>query len=99
MKKLLPVFASLLALVPMTAHAGKAPTNAEIALANAKLDRNDPNYVRCKVSGETGSLVKKHKICRTNAEWRRASDAGNRAAREVIDSGSACAGGPSCNGN
>lgn len=99
MRKLFPVVASLLVVLPMSASASTAPSSSEIAAANAKLDRNDPEYVRCRVSGETGSLVKKNKICRTNAEWRRASESGNRAAREVIGSGSVCAGGPACNGN
>ena len=48
-----------------------------LAMANAvdqpasKPNRNDPNFVRCVSQVETGSLVKKRRICRTNAEWDR----------------------------
>ena len=34
-----------------------------------KLDPRDPNYMRCRKILETGSLVKKQRICKTNAEW------------------------------
>ncbi|TZG26271.1 hypothetical protein [Sphingomonas montanisoli] len=32
-------------------------------------DRKSPDYVRCVTQPETGSLVKKRKTCRTNAQW------------------------------
>ena len=35
-----------------------------------KLDRNDPSAVRCKRLEVTGSLVRKERVCKTNAEWR-----------------------------
>jgi hypothetical protein len=49
----------------------------------AKLDRKDPNYVRCVSQVETGSLVKKRKICRTNADWSKADAAGSRDAEDI----------------
>jgi hypothetical protein len=51
----------------------------------AKLDRSDPNAVRCKSLKVTGSLVKRERICRTNAEWRASSDQENRDAENLIE--------------
>ena len=60
-------------------------TAAEIRAYNASLTREDPAYIRCVRTGETGSLVKKRTSCRTNAEWRRVYDIGNQDARDTID--------------
>ncbi|MCP1470037.1 hypothetical protein J3E64_001724 [Sphingobium sp. OAS761] len=49
-----------------------------------KLDRNDPNAVRCKRLDVTGSLVRKERICKTNAEWRSISEQQNRDADDLI---------------
>lgn len=50
-----------------------------------KLDRNDPNATRCKRLDVTGSLVRKERICKTNAEWRAISDRQNRDANDLIN--------------
>lgn len=57
----------------------------EIRAYNASLTRDDPAYIRCKVESETGSLVRAKSVCRTNAEWRRTEDIGNRDARDIVD--------------
>lgn len=49
-----------------------------------KLDRSDPNAMRCKRLDVTGSLVRKERICKTNAEWRAISDRQNRDADDLI---------------
>jgi len=49
-----------------------------------KMDRNDPNAVRCKSFQVTGSLVKKERVCKTNAEWRKISEQQNRDADDLI---------------
>jgi hypothetical protein len=56
------------------------------ALAQDKpaLDRNDPNASRCKRIAVTGSLVRKERICKTNAEWRAMSEQQNRDADDLI---------------
>ncbi|WCP13527.1 hypothetical protein sphantq_01955 [Sphingobium sp. AntQ-1] len=56
------------------------------ALAQDKpaLDRNDPNATRCKRIAVTGSLVRKERICKTNAEWRAMSEQQNRDADDLI---------------
>jgi len=48
------------------------------------VDKAAPDYVRCVKILETGSLVKKTKICRTNAEWRRSADDGRKNADDII---------------
>ena len=58
---------------------------AQIRAYNAKLDRDDPAYVRCMRSEDTGSLVRKRTSCRTNAEWRRVQEIGNDDARNTVD--------------
>ena len=49
-----------------------------------KLDPRDPNYMRCRKILETGSLVKKQRICKTNAEWARASEDAQKIADDLI---------------
>ncbi|EQB31004.1 hypothetical protein [Sphingobium ummariense] len=49
-----------------------------------KLNRNDPNAVRCRQLEVTGSLVRKERICKTNAEWRAISEQQNRDADDII---------------
>lgn len=60
-------------------------TAAEIRAYNAHLNREHPNYIRCARVEETGSLVRKKSICRTNQEWARIEDGGNRDAREAVE--------------
>lgn len=59
--------------------------NSEIRAYNARLARDDPHYIRCARVGETGSLVKKSSVCRTNEEWRRVETMGNDDARLAVE--------------
>ena len=56
-----------------------------VAQDKAPLDKNDPNAVRCKRFQVTGSLVKKERICKTNAEWRAISEEQNRGAEDIMN--------------
>ena len=49
-----------------------------------KLDPRDPNYMRCRKILETGSLVKKQRICKTNAEWAKAGEDAQKNADDLI---------------
>lgn len=60
-------------------------TQAQIRAYNARLARDDPAYIRCVSTPAIGSLVRKDRSCRTNAEWRRADDRGNDNARETME--------------
>jgi hypothetical protein len=49
---------------------------------------NDPDQaIKCRKVEVTGSLVKKGKVCKTAAEWKRIQDNGNRVARAIWDQG------------
>lgn len=50
-----------------------------------KADRNDPAAVRCRRLDVTGSLVRKERICKTNAEWRAIREQQGRDAEDLID--------------
>lgn len=52
--------------------------------SDGKLDRKDPNYIRCVSQVETGSLVKKKRICRTNAEWSKSDGAAHDEADDIL---------------
>ena len=55
-----------------------------LAQDKVPLDKNDPNAVRCKRFQVTGSLVKKERVCKTNAEWRKIAEQQNRDADDII---------------
>ena len=63
----------------------KKMSQSEIRAHNAKLDRTDPNYIRCVRSAEIGSLVARNYSCRTVAQWEAADRAGNDEVRRVAD--------------
>lgn len=87
-----PVALALAALaLPLSVAAQAAPEED-------KQQADDDNKIRCKRMQVTGSLARKPKVCKTVAEWRELSEKGNRNARDIIESGQSCAGGPMCNG-
>lgn len=55
----------------------------EIRAHNANLQSGDPNYIRCERTTEIGSLIARHRSCRTNAQWAAADEIGNANGREV----------------
>lgn len=98
MKTLACAATALLMLAPVSAFANdavvdrdppeKAPsamTNKEIAVYNEGLDANHPYFIKCRRIEETGSLVKKARVCRTNEEWKKAFAVGNQNSRDTID--------------
>ncbi|CAH0351910.1 hypothetical protein BH11PSE5_BH11PSE5_11170 [soil metagenome] len=58
---------------------------ADAPPAKQRIDRKAPNYVRCVSVLETGSLVKRHKTCKTNAEWDRVDTGQQREADDLIN--------------
>lgn len=48
-------------------------------------DRKSPNFVRCVRLEETGSLVRKTRVCKTNAEWNRIQENQSREATDLIE--------------
>jgi hypothetical protein len=59
--------------------------------------KNPDEQIKCRKVEVTGSLVKKGKVCRTIAEWRRIQQNGNDTARIMLGE-QICTGGE-CRGN
>ncbi|MGQ2935057.1 MAG: hypothetical protein ACT6QT_17850 [Sphingopyxis sp.] len=60
-------------------------TGEEIDAYNMGRAANAPDYIRCRRIEQIGSLVKKLRVCNTNAEWRRITDKGNQDARDTLE--------------
>lgn len=60
-------------------------TPTEIRAYNQGLDLNHPYYIRCKKSPVVGSLVRKLRVCRTNAEWKLSLARGEDNGRDILD--------------
>lgn len=58
---------------------------SEIQAYNARLTPNHPNYIRCTRVESAGLIPRRTKVCRTNQEWARIEDEGNRNARETAE--------------
>ena len=69
---------------------------SEIAEFNEGLESSDPAYIKCQRVAETGSLIGKKRVCRSNAQWNALATSANRETREMIE-GMARSGGT--NGN
>lgn len=64
----------LLAAAPAATPAMPEPqpsemTAAEIRAHNKTLDRTDPYYIKCVREADTGSLVARKPVCKTNERW------------------------------
>lgn len=82
MHKMISVVAALILAGPVMAQEA-APADPAAAPAG-KLDRRDPNAMRCRSVSEIGSLVKKQRICKTNAEWTRSREQQQHDADDLI---------------
>lgn len=60
-------------------------SKSEIRDHNAKLDRTHRFYIRCVKAPDTGSLVARKAVCRTNDQWAAVEAAGRAQARDVVD--------------
>ncbi len=78
--------------------AAQSPAPVTTTTADGADVANDPDQqIRCRRLPVTGSLVRRERVCRTTAEWRRLSDLGNDVARQQAENGLICSGGP-CRG-
>lgn len=91
--------ASLAILIVLSTASAAAANEAELPLArtasemsSAEIDAYnqgraaaDPDYIRCRRIDQVGSLVRKLRVCHTNAEWRRITDKGNQDARDSME--------------
>jgi hypothetical protein len=87
----LPLFAVAAAAEPapvapdIAAEPPSAMTNEAIAQHNAALEPRDPAFIRCRRIAIAGSLVKKARVCKTNADWAKSWQDGNQNARDTYD--------------
>lgn len=58
---------------------------SQIKAHNASLEATDPNYIKCRKSEVMGSLAKKQRTCRTNAQWKEANALGNESTRDMVE--------------
>ena len=70
---------------PRLARAPSDMSGAEIDAYNEGRMASDPDYIRCRRIEQVGSLVKKLRVCNTNAEWKRIVDKGNQDARDSME--------------
>ena len=102
-----PILLTTLTIGIMTSALAQAPTSAPVTapvsapiaqdskLANAsdKTASDADQAIRCRTVRVTGSLVKKGKVCKTLAEWRRITESGNENARRLVEDGTSRPGG------
>ncbi len=67
--------------VPAVAQDSPAPA----PVASKTAANVNPDGVRCVRVQETGSRIRASKICKTNAEWNRLADAGNKQATDMVE--------------
>lgn len=67
------------------ARAPSDMSGAEIDAHNQGRAAADADYIRCRRLDQSGSLVKKPRVCKTNAEWKRYADKGNQDARDSME--------------
>jgi hypothetical protein len=60
-------------------------TPTEIAAHNAALAPTDPNFIKCRKTLELGSLVKRNRVCRTNAKWKEVIANSSQNARATVE--------------
>jgi hypothetical protein len=84
---------------PRPAQPQQTASNGAAPSASTVRPTDDPEQrVRCRSIQATGSLVRRERVCRTVAEWRRIGQAGNDRARDVVGTGTICSGGQCGNG-
>lgn len=76
-----------LALLAMPITTAQAHVSLVDPAATEKSDSRDPNQMRCRKFQVTGSLVKKDRICKTNAEWAKITEDMQRNADNLIGRG------------
>lgn len=70
---------------PVLSQADPAPAPSTRAGAVQSAAKTGPDGVRCVRIQETGSRVRASKVCKTNAEWNRLADAGNKQASDMVE--------------
>ncbi len=87
------LFMTALAVAPMGPVAAQtAGTVASPSAASAAAADDPDQRIRCRRIAVLGSLIRRERVCKTLAEWRRLQDSGNDTARQQVENGRTCAG-------
>lgn len=62
-----------------------AMSQSEIRAFNKGRSVNDPDFIKCRKTEETGSLVHKTFICHTMSQWAALERQGNQVARDAYE--------------
>lgn len=62
-----------------------AMSQSEIRAFNKGRSVNDPDFIKCRKSEETGSLIRKTFICHTMSQWAALDRQGNQNARDTYE--------------
>lgn len=82
------MMSSALAQAPVPALATvPVSEGSKLAKNSADTASDSDQSIRCRTVRVTGSLVKKGKVCKTLAEWRRMNESGNDLARRMVEDG------------
>jgi hypothetical protein len=83
----LPVLLAMTALAAPLGVASAMQAAAPVPVAPAAAARSDDpdQVVRCRRLEVTGSLVRRVRVCKTIAEWRRMANQGEGEARDYVD--------------
>jgi len=84
---------SLLVLPAIFAVHGPMPAFAQ-AQPDTAVDPHSPDAVKCRKLAVTGSMARKVRTCRTNAEWRALSEQQGRDARDLVERNRSMGNGP-----
>ena len=60
-------------------------SRSEIREHNARLPKDHRYYIKCVKAADTGSLVARRQVCRTNETWAGFDRAGEQTARQAAD--------------
>ncbi|BAK64914.1 MULTISPECIES: hypothetical protein [Sphingobium] len=74
----------LSAIALSTSPAPSAFADADVIAAEEKLPRDHPQAIRCKRLSVTGSLARRERICKTNAEWLAIREQQQDDARDLV---------------
>ena len=84
----------VLAMAPIGQVAAQsAATVASPPAASPPSADDADQQIRCRRVAVIGSLIRRERVCKTLAEWRRLQDSGNDTARQQVENGRICAGG------
>jgi hypothetical protein len=72
--------------IALTAVLSGSPAVAD-ASKNGTAATDPDQAIKCRKVEVTGSMIKKGKVCRTIAEWKKIQENGNRVARAVVEEG------------